>query len=142
MAEQTVRVRSTRATVYTRHPHRVYEVPATARVLRLIETGILIDADQPPPAPAPDPIPAPPLDPVVGLGIPPEATRAELVAEAEGLEIHVPKSWTRTQIRAAIEEAVQLAEGEFPPPVLVRDDDGPADDAQPVDNPGDDGGEG
>lgn len=139
MAEQTVRVRSTRATVYTRRPHTVYEVPATPRVLRLIETGVLVDADQPPPAPDPDPIHPAPVDPVVGLAIPPEATRAELVEEAEGLEIQVPKSWTRAQIRAAIDEAVQLTEGSFSHP--VRDDDGP-DNPQPVDDAGDTGGEG
>lgn len=120
----TVRVMSQRVTPYTPRAHKVFEVVNTPRVQHLIAVGTLT---------LPDALPDVPL--VEPAAVVVEPTRAELVAEAHSLDIDVKASWPKARIREAISEAVLLVEG--PPPVLVRDDDGPTG----VESPGDTDGE-
>lgn len=119
---KTIRVVSQRVTLHTPRAHTVYEVADTPRIRALLDAGILTDPDALPDAPPPPP--------------PVEPSRADLIAEAEGLDIQVGSSWSKARIREAIAEAVQLVEGDFP---LVRDDDGPSTGG---DIPGDTDGEG
>src|SRR5690606_34148572 len=78
---KTIRVVSQRVTLHTPRAHTVYEVADTPRIRALLDAGILTDPDALPDAPPPPP--------------PVEPSRADLIAEAQGLDIQVGSSWSK-----------------------------------------------